>query len=156
MPFPTNIIPVNPDKILVIDEMPIVSLALQEIFRTVNTAAVVGYTDNIYRALSSKNYEAAGFDLIIVGSQQDVFPENLFELIQELKERFPKARTMLFAATYDPSVIEKMGAAGIDAYVHKFEPLEEIRKTYTRLSAGEPYISEIFRTLYSDYKLKRK
>jgi len=155
MPFLTSTIPVNPDKILVIDEMPIVSLAMQEIFRMVNIAAVVEYTDNIFTALSSATYQSSGFDLIIIGSQQDVFPDNLHELIEELKGRFRKARIMLFAAIYDPAIIEKMEVSGIDAYVHKYEPLEEIRKTYMRLSAGESYISAIFRTLYSEYGLDR-
>ncbi|HMH23325.1 MAG TPA: hypothetical protein VK563_16180 [Puia sp.] len=145
----------NPDKILVIDEMPIVSLAMQEIFRTVNTAAVVEYTDNIFTALASKVYENSGFDLIIIGSQEDVFPENLPELVEELKGRFRKARIMLFAASYNPAIIAEMDRSGIDAYVHKYEPLAEIRKTYLRLSAGESYISEIFRTLYSEYGMKK-
>jgi DNA-binding NarL/FixJ family response regulator len=73
-----------------------------------------------------------------------------------LKERFPKARTLVWSASYDPDVIEKMGEWGVDAYVHKQEAPEEIRKAYLALSAGGSYISEIFRTLYSEYGMGRK
>jgi hypothetical protein len=44
-----------------------------------------------------------------------------------------------------------MQTLGLDACVHRHEPAEEIREAYLRLSAGTPYISGIFRTLFNDY-----
>lgn len=60
---------------------------------------------------------------------------------------------MIYSSSYDPQIIEKMPEAGIDAYVHKFEPIEEIRKAYQHLSRGEPFVSAIFHALYYDYGL---
>jgi hypothetical protein len=40
---------------------------------------------------------------------------------------------------------------GIDAYVHKYEPIEEILKAYLQLARGETIISSMFHTLYYQY-----
>jgi len=153
MPYSFHTIPSSLDKILVIDEMPLVSLAFQEVFRTVNTAATVAYTENIFTALSSGAFDQANFDLVITGAVPDHFSQELRLSVTELKEKFPNTRIMIYSIAYDPSIIEKMEEAGIDAYVHKYEPLDEIRKAYTRLSSGQPHVSEIFRTLYHEYGL---
>jgi DNA-binding NarL/FixJ family response regulator len=46
-----------------------------------------------------------------------------------------------------------METVGIDAYVHKYESIDEIRKAYAELSKGETYISGIFHTMYYQYGL---
>jgi DNA-binding NarL/FixJ family response regulator len=58
---------------------------------------------------------------------------------------------MIYSSNYDPQIIEKMATAGIDAYVNKYEPIEEIRRAYRQLSQGEAFVSEIFHTLYYEY-----
>jgi hypothetical protein len=58
---------------------------------------------------------------------------------------------MLYSNNYDPQIIEKMESGGIDAYVHRLESIDEIRKAYDHLNRGEPYISNIFHILYYDY-----
>lgn len=58
---------------------------------------------------------------------------------------------MIYSTIYDPLIIQKMKETGIDAYVHKYESVDEIRKAYRHLSAGESYVSGIFHTLYYDY-----
>jgi len=63
----------------------------------------------------------------------------------------PLLQKSIFPKTYDAIIIEKMAATGIDAYVHKYESIEEIRKAYCRLAKGESYVSEIFHTLYYEY-----
>ena len=139
------------DKILVIDDLPLIPLAFQEVFRAINSAAVVEYSENIFSALSARIYEQARFDLVITGSLQDNYSEQLQQAVTELKKKFDNPKIMLYSSAYDPLIIEKMPEAGIDAYVHKYESIEEIRKAYTRLSNGEPYISGIFHTLYFEY-----
>ena len=141
------------DYILVIDEMPPVSLGLQVVFRTINPSVRIEHTDSIFTALSSKSYQDKVFDLIIIGSQPGSIPESLRQSVEGIKERFGKARIMLYTATYDHYIIEKMEELGIDAYIHKYEDIDEIRYAYTRLSAGERYISGIFHTLYFEYCL---
>jgi DNA-binding NarL/FixJ family response regulator len=144
--------PASLDKILVIDDLPLIPLAFQEVFRAINKLAIVEYSENIFSALSCKAYANASFDLVITGSLlQDNFSEHLQQAVTELKKKFGDSRVMLYSSAYDPVIIEKMAGTGIDAYVHKYESIEEIRKAYARLAKGESYISEIFRTLYYDY-----
>ncbi len=139
------------NRILVIDDLPLIPLAFQEVFRAVNPSALVEYSENIFSALSSKAYANTSFDLVITGSLQDQYSANLQQAINELRRRFNEPLIMIYSSAYDPVIIEKMPSAGIDAYVHKYEPIEEIRKAYEQLSQGEAYISSIFHTLYYEY-----
>lgn len=150
----TSVLSTNPqalNKILVIDDLPLIPLAFQEIFRSINPSTVVEYSENIYSALSAKVYGNAVFDLVITGSLNETYSENLQQAVTELKKKFRNPRIMIYSSAYDPAIIEKMTPIGIDAYVHKYESLEEIKKAYSYLSQGQPYISEIFHTLYYDY-----
>lgn len=151
MPSATNQKPVSLDKILVIDDLPLIPLAFQEVFRSINKSAVVDYSENIFSALSARAYATVTFDLVITGSLQDNFSEQLQQAVRELKKKFGNPLVMLYSSAYDPVIIEKMAPTGIDAYVHKYESIEEIRKAYIRLGKGSPYISEIFHTLYYEY-----
>ena len=139
------------DRILVIDDLPLIPIAFQEIFRSVNPSALVEYSGNIFTALSAKAYANTSFDLIITGSFQEQHSTNLQFAVSELKKRFGRPRVMIYSSAYDPLIIEKMAGGDIDAYVHKYESVDEIRKAYQHLSAGEPYVSGIFHTLYYDY-----
>lgn len=140
-----------PCKILVIDELPLIPLAFQEVFRSINAAATIEYTGNIFTALSAKAFANKTFDLVITDSFQGHFSGNPQQAVSELKKRFDEPLLMIYSSDYDPAIIKKMTAAGIDAYVHKHEPIEEIRKAYERMTRGETYISAIFHTLYYEY-----
>lgn len=142
----------NPlDRILVIDDLPLIPLAFQEVLRSVNPSASVEYCENSYTALSAKTYDGAAFDLVILGTVHERWSTSLEQMIWELKDRFRVPRIMLYSAVYDPAIIRKMQAAAIDAYVHRHESVVEIREAYRQLSAGTPFVSGIFRTLYYDY-----
>lgn len=136
-------------RVLVIDDLPMISLAFQEVLRSVNPAVTVEYCANVFTALSAKTYAGVTFDLVILGSPQDRGP--LERSVTELKDRFARPLVMLYSGLYDPVIIEKMAAAGIDAYVHRYETIDEIREAYRQLTAGMPFVSGIFRTLYHDY-----
>jgi len=151
MPSVSITTPTPLDKILVIDDLPLIPLAFREVFRAINSAAVVEYSENIFSALSARIYAQTTFDLIITGSLQDSYSEHLQQAVTELRKKFGAPKIMLYSSTYDPVIIEKMPEAGIDAYVHKYEPIEEIHKAYKHLSCGESYVSEIFHTLYYEY-----
>ena len=143
------------DSILVIDEIPLISVGLQAVFRSIHPTIRVEYTDNVFRALSSREYENRSYHLVILGSDAECSSDSLLLHATELKERFAGSRVMVYTDQYDPELIAKTIEASIDACVHKHEPSEEIRKAYTRLSAGETYISSIFETLYYSYRLNR-
>ena len=151
MPSVTNQHAKPLNRILVIDELPLIPLAFQDVFRSVNPSASVEYCANIYTALSAKTYAATAFDLVILGSAQDRWSTSLEQGIWELKDRFGLPAIMVYSGTYDSAIIGKMRAAGIDAYVHRQESVEEILEAYRLLSAGMTFISGIFRTLYDDY-----
>jgi DNA-binding NarL/FixJ family response regulator len=153
MPSVTNHNTPPLDRILVIDDLPLIPLAFQEVFRSINASAVVKYSENVFSALSAKILADTTFDLVITGSFQDRFSTSLQQAVTELRNRFGQPRIMIYSSAYDPQIIEKMSEAGIDAYVHKFEPIEEIRKAYQHLSRGESFISAIFHALYYDYGL---
>jgi DNA-binding NarL/FixJ family response regulator len=142
-----------PDRILVIDDLPLLPLAFQEVFRSLNPAVTVDYSENIFTALSAKAYANMSFDLVITDSLHGDFSKNMQQAVSELKKRFGQPLIMIYSSSYDPLIIGQMEAVGINAYVHKYESIDEIRKAYTALSKGEVYISGIFHTMYYQYGL---
>jgi len=146
-----------PDHILVIDEMPLIAVGLREIFRSANPEAQVEYTSSVFTALSAKEYDGRSFGLVILGAGPSDSPEDLFRSASELKQRFDGCRVLVYTDQYDPILIRKIKEGDdkgiIDACVHKFEPIEEIRNAYLHLLAGETYISAILHTLYFAYRL---
>jgi DNA-binding NarL/FixJ family response regulator len=141
----------HPDHILVIDEMPLISVGLQEVFRVLNPPVSVEYTVSVFTALSSMLYEGKLFDLVVLDLQTSDHPEELYQSVAALKQRFGHPLIMIYSSAYDPVIIGKMAATGIDAYVHKYESIEEIKKAYQHLSRRENYVSEIFHILYYEY-----
>ena len=107
------------DRILVIDDLPLIPSAFQEIFRSVNPSAKVEYSENVFTALSARSYANTTFDLVITGSFQNGYSNPLLQAVTELRKRFGQPRIMIYSSTYDPAIIEKMIESGIDAYVHK-------------------------------------
>ena len=141
------------NRILVIDEIPLISLGLQEALRPVNPSIIVEYTESIFTALSSASYADKDYDLVIIGSRTGNNTANLRPSLHDMKERFGKARIMIYSLNYDHDIIQKMEEWGIDAYVHKYEDVPEIRNAYIRLASGQRFISAIFHTLYFEYCL---
>jgi len=151
-----------PDHILVIDEMPLIAVGLREIFRSVNPEARVEYTSSVFTALSAKEYDDRSFGLVILGAGPSDSPEDLSRSASELKQRFNGCRILVYTDQYDPILIRKIIDENIDennrdriidACVHKFEPIEEIRNAYLHLLADETYVSAILHTLYYAYRL---
>jgi DNA-binding NarL/FixJ family response regulator len=143
------------NNILVIDEIPTIALGLQAVFRSVHPAATVDSVENIFTALSAPRFEKKKFDLIVLGSLPDDPSRNLHQPIKELKDRFDGSRIMVYTTLYDHELIEKMETLHIDAYVHKFEAIEEVRDIYIRLTADENCISNMLYTLFFKYQLGR-
>lgn len=149
MPSATTPISGSLDRILVIDDLPLIPLAFQEVFRKINPSVIVSHSDNIYTALSAKTWDNTVFDLVIIGTLQETYTNNLQLAVSDLLRRFGQPKIMIYSSVYDPAIVQNMTAAGIDAYVHKYESVHEIRRVYEQLSKGEPCISGIFLTLLS-------
>lgn len=142
-----------PKNILVIDEIPLLSVGLQQVFRSLNPSICVEYTSSLFTALSSRAYNDKNFDLVVLGSGENGYSYELALSVSELKKRFDNTRIMIYTDKYDPDLIGNLSLWSIDACVHKHESFGEIVNAYLRLSAGEIYISEIFHTLYHTYQL---
>jgi len=140
-----------PDQILVIDEIPLIAAGLRELLRSIQRGVSVEHTDNHFTALSANSWAGKQFDLIVIGNFRDGFSAGWQKTVTELKQRFGQPLIMIYSGEYDPLIIEKMGDAGIDAYVHKHEPIEEIVRAWQHLSAGKPFVSGMFHTIYHDY-----
>jgi len=149
MPSATTPISRSLDRILVIDDLPLIPLAFQEVFRKINPSVTVLHSDNIYSVLSAKAWDNTVFDLVIIGTLKENYTTNLRLAVSDLRRRFGQPLIMIYSSVYDPAIAQNMTAAGIDAYVHKYEPVHEIRRVYEQLSKGEPCISGIFLTLLS-------
>lgn len=147
--------PIPSGPILVIDEIPLISVGIQEIFRSLDPSIRVERADSVYTALSSKTYDKKNFDLIILGWSVDNDPDILLSDAAGLKEKFAGSRVMIYTERYDSLLITRAGTASIDAFVHKFEAPEEILAAYAGLAAGIAWLSPIFDTLYNAYRLNR-
>jgi len=141
-------------SVFVIDQIPLISVGLQEVLRTIDPAIRVEYTDNVFRALSAREYENRTFSLIILGSDEERSCDSLLLHATDLRRRFAGSRIMIYTDQYDPELISRTSEGVIDACIHKHEPAEEIRIAYARLAAGGSYVSSIFDTLYYSYRLK--
>jgi len=142
----------TPAHILVIDEIPLLSIGLQQVFRYIHSDIRAQHTDSVFTALSATAFEKVPWYLIVLGSGGEAQPGSLLLPATELKQRFPSSHIMIYSNVYEPLIVEKMKETGIDAYVHKYESADEIGNAFRQLSAGQSYVSEIFRTLYNDYR----
>jgi DNA-binding NarL/FixJ family response regulator len=150
----TNTKPLN--RILVIDEVPVIAFGLQQVFLSLNTSITAEHSDNILQPLSAVAYKNKAFDLVVLGMLPDGSSENVQEVLTDLKKQFGNPKVMLYVTEYDHMIIEKIEEWGLDGYVHKYESIEELQRAYTCLAADERYISEMFHTLFNDYHLNLK
>ena len=133
-----------PAHILVIDEIPLISVGLQQVFRSIHPDIRVEYTGNIFTALSAKAFEAVPWYLIILGSSEDIQPGALLLPAAELKEKFPSSLVMLYSNRFDPAFIPKLESGSVNACVHKNEGADEIVKAWRQLEAGKTFLSPKF------------
>jgi DNA-binding NarL/FixJ family response regulator len=142
----------TPAHILVIDEIPLISIGLRQVFESIHPDTRLEHTSSVFTALSAPAFESVPWYLIVLDLDAGAQPGSFLLPAAELKTKFPSSRLMIYSSIYDPSIIEKMPAIGIDAYVHKYESADEIRIAFLHLTGGQPYLSGIFRTLYYDYR----
>jgi|GEM_PF-569650 DNA-binding NarL/FixJ family response regulator len=143
------------NRVLVIDDVPVIAFGLLETFTALNKHISIDYESSVFSALSAAAYTGNTFDLLVIGILPGHDAESIWKVLAALKNRFGHPKLMLYASHYNHMVIEKMEQLGIDAYVHRYECMEEIQRAYIRISANERYISELFYTLYNDYCLTR-
>jgi len=134
----------SPAHILVIDEIPLIAVGLQEVFRTIHPNIRLEYTESPFTALSSPAYEGTPWYLIVLGAPEHSAPGSLLLPAAELKEKFAGCRIMFYTDTFDPLLIEKVRSGVFDACVHKHEGADEIVRAWRNLSSGKAHISPKF------------
>jgi DNA-binding NarL/FixJ family response regulator len=134
----------TPTHILVIDEIPLISVGLREAFRSVHPDIRVEYTGNVFHALSAKPFGKVNWYLIVLGSGEDAPPASLLLPAAELKEKFPASLIMIYSDRFDPAFIPKLESRAINALVHKHEGADEIVRAWRHLTAGTAYWSPKF------------
>lgn len=143
------------NRVLVIDDVPVIAFGLLETFTALNKQVSIDYESSVFSALSSAAHTGKTFDLLVIGLLPGHDAESIWNVLAVLTKRFGDPKLMLYASHYNHTVIEKMEQLGIDAYVHRYECMAELQRAYIRISANERYISELFYTLYNDYCLTR-
>jgi DNA-binding NarL/FixJ family response regulator len=143
------------NRVLVIDDVPVIAFGLLETFTALNKNVAIDYESSVFCALSSAAYTGKTFDLLVIGILPGHDTESMWKVLVALKKRFGNPKLMLYASHYNHMVIEKMEQLGIDAYVHRYECMEEIQRAYIRIAANERYISELFYNLFNDYCVTR-
>lgn len=134
----------SPAHILVIDEIPLIAVGLQEVFRMIHPDVRLEYTESPFTALSSPAFGGKSWDLIVLGAPEQSLPGSLLLPAAELKAKFAGCRIMIYTDTFDPALIAQLRSGAIDACVHKHEAADEIVKAWRHLSAGKTYLSPKF------------
>ncbi|HEY4337604.1 MAG TPA: hypothetical protein VGM89_16945 [Puia sp.] len=134
----------TPAHVLIVDEVPLISVGLQQVFRSVHPDIRVEYTGSVFTALSSTAIAKIPWYLIVLGSSEDAQPGTLLLPAAELREKFPSSLIMIYSDRFDPAFITKLDSGVINACVHKHEGAGEIVTAWRRLAGGESYLSPKF------------
>jgi len=134
----------TPAHILIVDEVPLISVGLQQVFRSVHPDTRVEYTGSIFTALSSTAIGKIPWYLIILGSSEETQPGSLLLPAAELKEKFPSCLIMIYSDRFDPAFIKSLDTGAINACVHKHEGAGELVTAWRRLANGKSYLSPKF------------
>lgn len=113
------------------------------------SAAINGLPDFKVIAQTSGGKETLRFlesnpvDVVVTDLYMNDDDLNGIELAHEIKQRFPAVRVLMFSGEDKKSdVLTQAFQAGIDGYVPKTAPLQELIVALTALSQGEQYFNQ--------------
>ncbi len=129
---------VNPKKIFVVDDHPMMREGLRSIINLEPDLTVCDEADNARKAMTQ--IEKTGPDLALVDI---TLPDKSgLELIKELKARCP-ALPILAISMHDESLYaERILRAGAKGYINKHQPPAELLKAIRQVLAGHLYMSQ--------------
>src|SRR5690242_15057930 len=102
------------NRVLVIDDVPVIAFGLLETFTALNKSITVDYESSVFSALCSAARTGNTFDLLVIGILPAHDAESLWKVLDALKKRFGYPKLILYASHYNHTVIEKMEQLGID------------------------------------------
>ena len=129
-------------KILLVDDHPVILMALREMFNQQPDLSICGETGSHPEALEMVSSQ--GPDLVIVDISLD--EGNGIELVKEITKLSRKNKSQLpvvvFSAHDESLMARRCFAAGARGFVNKQSPLPELLTAVRTVLAGEVYLSE--------------
>jgi DNA-binding NarL/FixJ family response regulator len=139
-------------KILIVDDHLMFLEGLKSLLHNEQSIQIVGVASN--GQLAIKFLENHEVDIVI----SDVsMPEiDGYELIAQIKRKYPKISTLILSMHSEAIVISKLIKLEINGYLLKNAEKEELLKAIHLISAGENYFSEEVKKIYMENSFARK
>ena len=119
-------------RLLIADDQAAILFAMKEYFEALGYA--VDCARDEARALELA--AAAEYDLVIADLRFCAErPQGGLRVAAEVKERWPRTRTMILTAYGSPEVREQARRAGVDAFLHKQDRLQQVAEVVRGLTA---------------------
>ncbi|HYG22168.1 MAG TPA: response regulator transcription factor [Verrucomicrobiae bacterium] len=125
-------------RVFVVDDHPLVRQALKEAIRKESGLEFCGEADDREEAL--QGIAAAQPDLAIIDLR--LRSSDGLDLIRDLRDRFPKVKTLVLSMQDETITAERAVRAGARGYVSKQEPPKTIVQAMHKVIAGDIYWSE--------------
>jgi DNA-binding NarL/FixJ family response regulator len=129
---------IQPSRILVVDDHPLVRAGLRSLFDDEPDLTVCAEAANVHDAIEKARTEQP--DLVII----DISLEdgNGIELIKRLKAHTPKLKTLVCSVHDESLFAERAINAGARGYVSKHQLTEQILEAVRQVLSGRIYLSE--------------
>lgn len=123
-----------PKKMLIVDDDKTILFALSDLFESSKgfTVDCAGELEEAERLLESGNYDVVIADLRLSGIQGT---EGL-ELVSYVREKCPGTKVMLLTAYSSPQIYAEAQRRGVDAFLHKPKPLNEVAHEVSKILAN--------------------
>lgn len=134
---PSAAIQADRTRVFVIDDHPAIREALATTINSKVDMRLIGESGSAHQAL--RQIERNVPDVVIVDISLD--DAHGLDLVDEIRERFPNVRIIVFSM-YDESVYaERAIRAGASGYIMKSEPTQNVVNAIQSVSDGEVYLS---------------
>lgn len=124
-------------KILIVDDHPIVRAGLRELLAAEPSLCVVGEAADVLEGL--RQVAALSPDLVIV--DLSLRGSNGLDLLKRIRAEHPEVRMIVASMHDEADFADRALAAGAMGYVSKHEPLETILDAVRRVMGGRVYLS---------------
>lgn len=123
-------------RVFLVDAQPVVLRGLQLLLHGQGRLDICGTADNAAAALEqipAKRPDVAVVDLSLKGGDS-------LKLIEQLRERCPELKILVFSMHDRPSMIRAAMEAGAQGYVAKDKGSRQVLTAVQQLLAGKPYL----------------
>ncbi|MDF7808483.1 response regulator transcription factor [Pontiellaceae bacterium B12219] len=124
-------------NIMIIDDHPIIHDGLKTLLgseKDLNISAVASSANQALKLLKNNLPDLAIIDLSLGDSDGTA-------LIQKLKKKYPKLRTLVYTMSEEKLFAERTSRAGADGYVMKTSPPSELKRAIRTVLSGDYFFS---------------